>query len=410
MKETVNIGYIGLGRRGANVLRYCLCQMEDVNISWICDTEDERLERSSADVLETKGVAPRLTKDYHEILADPEVDAVFIMTGWSGRPTMAMEAMEAGKYTAIEVGCADNLQECWDLVDTYERTGVPLMMLENNCYTPRHLMALNMKKLGLFGELVHCEAGYAHYLNEVELFKDIDAPGRKHYRLDEYIEKNRHNYPTHDLGPISKLLSLNRGNKMNTLVSVASKSCGLRQYAKDHFGEDSKYANIDYKQGDIVKTIITCANGETIQLTLDTTLIRPYKTDQFVVRGTKAYIGEERGVVFFDRMRENVSFNECDYVARYNHPLYQHADESTLLGAHGGVDGLTCRGFIESVKAGIQTPVDIYDTVLWMAIGPLSEASIKTGQAVEVPDFTRGKWQNPPEPIQTIYCLDDVVK
>ena len=309
MKETINIGYIGLGRRGSGILKRCLCQMEDARILWLCDTEDERLEQGSAAVLEAKGTAPRLTKDYRQILADPEVDAVFIMTGWSGRPRLAMESMEAGKYTAIEVGCADDLQECWDLVDTYERTGVPVMMLENACYCRRELLALNMKKQGLFGEIVHCTGAYAHYLNEVELFKGIDAPGRKHYRLDEYINRNRENYPTHDLGPISKVLSLNRGNKMTSLVSVASKARGLRQYAEDHLGQDSKYANMDYRQGDIVNTLITCENGETILLTLDTTLPRPYYSRQFSVRGTKAMVGEERKVVYLEGMEEDIGFN-----------------------------------------------------------------------------------------------------
>ena len=177
MKEVVRIGYIGLGRRGSGILRRCLCHMEDVQILYLCDTEDVRLERNCAKVAEAKGIAPKLTKDYRDILRDPEVDAVFIMTGWSGRPQLAIESMRAGKYTAIEVGCADNLQECWDLVDTYEQTGVPVMMLENACYCRRELLALNMKKLGLFGEIVHCTGAYAHYLNHTELFKDINTTG-----------------------------------------------------------------------------------------------------------------------------------------------------------------------------------------------------------------------------------------
>lgn len=410
MKETVNIGYIGLGRRGTGILKNCLCQMEDVRILWLCDTEDERLERGSSAVLEAGGTAPGLTKDYRQILADPRVDAVFIMTGWSGRPRLAMESMEAGKYTAIEVGCADDLQECWDLVDTYERTGVPVMMLENACYCRRELLALNMKKQGLFGEIVHCTGAYAHYLNEVELFKGIDAPGRKHYRLDEYINRNRENYPTHDLGPISKVLSLNRGNRMNSLVSVASKARGLRQYAEDHLGKDSRYANMEYRQGDIVNTLITCENGETILLTLDTTLPRPYYSRQFSVRGTRAMVGEERKVVYLEGMEEEIGFNEEEFFAKYDHPIYRETDVASLGGGHGGVDWLVCRGFIESVRAGIQTPIDAYDTALWLSIGPLSEASIRTGEAVAVPDFTRGKWQKPAEPIRTVYCLDDVVE
>jgi len=410
MKETLNIGYIGLGRRGSGILQRCLCHMEDVNILYLCDTEDVRLERNCAVVEKAKGCTPRLTKDYQDILQDPEVDAVFIMTGWSGRPQLAMESMRAGKYTAIEVGCADDLQECWDLVNTYEETKVPVMMLENACYCRRELMALQMKKLGTFGEIVHCTGAYAHYLNDCELFKDIDTVERKHYRLDEYIQKNRENYPTHDLGPISKVLSLNRGNKMNSLVSVASKSCGLRQYAKDHLGADSKYANIDYKQGDIVNTLITCENGETILLTLDTTLPRPYYSRQFSVRGTKAMVGEERKVVYLEGMEENISDNEEAFYAQFDHPIYQKYDVKNMSGGHGGVDWLVCRGFIESAKKGIQTPIDAYDTALWLSIGPLSEESIRTGEAVQVPDFTRGKWQTPAEPIQTLYCLDDVVE
>ena len=410
MKETLKIGYIGLGRRGSGVLQRCLCNMEDVRVLWLCDTEDERLEQNCAEVVKAKGVAPKLTKDYRDILADPEVDAVFIMTGWSGRPGLAIESMKAGKYTAIEVGCADNLQECWDLVDTYERTGTPVMMLENACYGRRELLALNMKKLGLFGEIVHCTGAYAHYLNEVELFKGIDAPGRKHYRLDEYIQRNRENYPTHDLGPISKVLSLNRGNKMTRLVSVASKSRGLKQYAKDHLGEDSPYAKIDYQQGDIVNTIITCENGETILLTLDTTLPRPYYSRQFSVRGTKGMIGEERKVVYLDGMEENISDNQEEFYEKYDHPIHKGLNAAELAGGHGGLDWLCCRGFIESVKQGIQTPIDAYDTALWLSIGPLSEEAIRTGNSVEVPDFTRGKWQNPAAPIQTLYCLDDVIE
>lgn len=404
MKESINIGYIGLGRRGISVLKGCLCYMEDVNILYLCDTEQERLDSARQAVLETKGTEPRLTKDYRDILSDPAVDAVFIMTGWSGRPQLAMEAMRAGKYTAIEVGCADTLQECWDLVDTYEQTGVPLMMLENDCYFRRNLMALNMARLGAFGQIVHCTGAYAHYLNDVDLFKDIDKPGRKHYRLEHYITTNRESYPTHELGPISKILSLNRGNKMNSLVCVSSKSRGLRHYAAEHFGPDSEYARTDYKQGDIVNTLITCENGETILLTLDTTLPRPYYCQDFSVRGTKALISEERNVVFLDGMDEGVWNNMEQFYERFDHPLYQNGQ--TYRGGHGGIDYLVCCAFVESVKRGIQTPIDAYDTAAWMSIGPLTEEAIRTGKRVDIPDFTRGKWQHREPPIDSPYNLD----
>ena len=330
------------------------------------------------------------------------------MTGWSGRPQLATEAMRAGKYTAIEVGCADTLQECWDLVDTYEETGVPVMMLENACYGRRELAVLNMVKQGLFGEIVHCTGAYAHYLNEVELFKDIDNGERKHYRLDQYIEKNRENYPTHELGPIAKVLSVNRGNRMVKLQCVASKSCGLKQYAAEHLGTDSKYAAIDYKQGDIVNTLITCADGATIQLTLDTTIPRAYYSRNFSVRGTKGMSGEERKVIFLEGMKEGIENNEEELFAQYEHPIHQKSADEETRGGHGGLDWIVCRAFIESAKQKIAPPIDVYDTAAWMSIGPLTEIAIAEERSVEIPDFTRGKWQHREPPIDTIYCLDAI--
>lgn len=408
MTNKLRVGYIGLGRRGISILRGCLSLMEDVEVVMICDTEDYRLERARQVMMENAGYEPKLTKDYNDIMRDPTIDAVFIMTGWSGRPQFAMEAMRAGKYTAIEVGCADTLQECWDLVDTYEETGVPVMMLENCCYGRRELAVLNMVKQGLFGEIVHCTGSYAHYLNEIELFKDIDNGERKHYRLDQYIEKNRENYPTHELGPIAKVLNINRGNRMLKLQCVASKSCGLKQYAADHLGADSKYANIDYKQGDIINTFITCADGATIQLTLDTTLPRAYYSRNFSVRGTKGLSAEERRVVYLEGMEEPVENNEKEMFDRYDHPIHLAARNEPIRGGHDGMDWFACRAFIESAKRRIAPPIDVYDAAAWMSIGPLTEIAIAEERSVEIPDFTRGKWQNREPAADSPYRLDRV--
>lgn len=72
-------------------------------------------------------------------------------------------------------------------------------MLKNVCYCHGELLALNMKKQGFFGEIIQCTGDYAHYLNHMELFKDIDITELKRYRLDEYITRNGENHPTHDL-------------------------------------------------------------------------------------------------------------------------------------------------------------------------------------------------------------------
>lgn len=411
MKEKIKLGYIGLGRRGRVLLRGHFSKMKDVEVVALCDLSDERMQKGREYVVNNGGKEPILTKNYKDIINDPEIDAVAIMIGWSGRPQIAMEAMRAGKYTAIEVGCADTLKECYDLVRTYEETGTPLMMLENCCYGRREMMVLNMVKQGLFGEVVHCTGGYHHYLQEEDLFKNIETNEIPHYRLAHYRDQNRESYPTHELGPIAKVLNINRGNRFVSLASFSSKSCGIKSYASERFGADSPYATAEYKQGDIVTTIINCANGETITLNLDTTLPRAYYSRNFSVRGTKGMSSEERRVVYLAGMAEPIENNEEEMFKKYDHPLHAEYAEADVKEGHGGIDWLVCRAFVESVKAGINTPIDAYDTAAMLAVGPLSEQSIKAGGAVvEFPDFTGGKWKNREPALACKYSLDVIVK
>ena len=182
MKETVKVGYVGLGRRGMNVLRQCFSQMSDVEVAVVCDMSEERMEEAKKLLCEAGRPAPKLTKDYDEMLADPTIDAVVIMTGWHEHVDLAARSMQAGKYTAIEVGCAFDLSECYRLIDIYEQTHAPLMMLENCCYGRNEMMAINLVRKGLFGEVVHCDGGYQHYLPKEELFKDMTSPGFRFLR------------------------------------------------------------------------------------------------------------------------------------------------------------------------------------------------------------------------------------
>ena len=406
MKENVKIAVVGLGRRGTGMIDKCFSGMKDVTIAMICDSYEPALRKMEECLAEKGYPAPIATTDFNDIINAPDIDAVVIMTGWREHTELAIKSMEAGKYTAIEVGCAYDISECYRLVETYERTGSPLMMLENCCYGRNEMMALNAVKQGLFGEIVHCTGGYMHYLPKEDLFKDIEKP-YKHYRLPNYVSRNCENYPTHEFGPIAKVLGINRGNRVMTLSSFASKSVGLREAAKRHLGEDSPWATVNYKQGDIITTVLTCANGETVRLTLDTTLPRPYYSRDFGVRGTKGLYSEERHSFMLEGMSEPVANNEKEMYEKYDHPLQREYYALGTRGGHGGMDWLVCRAFIESVKRQIDTPIDAYDTAAWMAIGPLSEMSINRGGApVDFPDFTCGKWMSREPAPRTKYCLD----
>ena len=408
MKETVKIGYIGLGRRGMAVLKNNVAQMADVEIAALCDTYEPCL-REASDMLVGMGIpAPRLTADYRDIVNDETIDAVFLMTGWDGRSEIAEECLRAGKYTATEVGCAFSLEECRRLLEAHRSTGAPLMMLENTCYARRELMILRLALEGRFGEIVHCDGGYHHDLCGCELFKDFN-PEHPHYRLKSYRERNCEQYPTHELGPIAKILGIGRGNRMVSLASFASKSRGLKTAAARILGADSPYAKADYVQGDIVTTVITCAGGETIHLCLDTTLPRPYYSRNLTVRGTEGMFTEDRRILYFEGMGENVTENEEEMLKKYDHPLFAAYRRDGIEGGHDGADFLVCRAFIEAVKHRENTPIDTYDTLTLMAVAPLSALSVERGGApVEFPDFSGGAWQSTVPRCKSRYSLDCV--
>lgn len=319
--------------------------------------------------------------------------------------------MKSGKYVGLEVGGAYSIEDCWQLVRVSEETKMPCMMLENCCYGRTELMVLNMVRQCFFGEVIHCEGGYHHDLR-TEISNGIE---NRHYRLRNYLNRNCENYPTHELGPIAKVLNINRGNRMISLSSVSSKAAGLKQYISDNKSRDHELAGASFAQGDIVKTTIRCAHGETITLTLDTTLPRAYSRG-FNVRGTKAAYNEENNSIFIDGVHNEFDGdwsvkwgNAKEYQEEYDHPIWKEYSKGDIKGGHDGMDWLVFSAFFESVKAGTQTPIDVYDTATWMSISVLSEQSIACGGAVvAIPDFTNGKWLKPAKVKPSHYCLDEI--
>jgi predicted dehydrogenase len=406
MKETINVVFVGLGGRGRGLLNMVLDTMPDVNVVGVCDLYEDRTENAKQDVINKRGNTPVATLDYHELLKMEEVDAVITPSAWDAHVPICIDAMNAGKYVATEVGGAYSVDQCWELVKTYERTGVPCMMLENCCYGREELTVLNMIKKGMFGEIIHCEGGYEHDLrDEVALGHE-----NRHYRLDNYMNRNGELYPTHELGPIAKYLNINRGNRMISLTAMSSKARGINAWIKENRGEDFENANFAFAQGDIVITCIKCAHGETIVLKHDTTLPRAYSRGN-LVHGTKGIWSEDKYGCMFDGSCEGASWGHRftdmnEFFPEHEHPLWK---DYTAVGGHGGIDYLVMRGFVEAVKAGTQTPIDVYDTASWMVISCLSEDSIAMGSMpVAIPDFTNGKWIKREPYVRSKYCLEEV--
>ncbi|MBR0538413.1 MAG: Gfo/Idh/MocA family oxidoreductase [Clostridia bacterium] len=409
--KVVRIGAVGISGRGSGMLDLLL-SIPGVDCPAVCDLVPERAERGVEIVKGSahySGYEVRSYTDYKEMLANEKLDALFVATTWITHARIAVAAMKAGMHVAIEVGGAASVEECWQMVRTSEETGKFCMLLENCCYDRKEMALFKMVKEGLFGEIVHCEGGYRHDL------RDEITLGREniHGRLYNFQHRNGELYPTHQLGPIAKLLDINRGNRMLTISSVASKAVGLNAWIPKNLGADYDLNGYPFTQGDIVTSIIKCARGETITLTHDCSLPRPYSRD-YLIQGTKGIFKEatEQELRFAVEGVTETTHRYEDFGARleeFEHPLWKEYRSEGVKAGHGGMDWVVLCAFAEAVKLDAEPPIDVYDTAAWMVITCLSEQSCAMGgMPVPIPDFTNGMWIDRAPYRRGKYCLEEV--
>lgn len=392
----INACVIGLGHRSYNLISKVLVKNKDLNIVAVCDIYEDRIAQAIACIKENGGDAKGFT-DYKQALNTAGLDAAFVFTGWERHTEIAIYAMKKGIPVASEVGCEYTLNNCYELVRTQEATGTPYMFMENCCWGRNELLATAMARKNMFGTIVHCSGAYGHDLRK-EIAYGIQ---NRHYRFHNYRSRNCDNYPTHELGPIAKLLDINRGNRILTVSSFASKAAGLETYISAQEDATEEMKNTRFKQGDIVTTVLTCVGGETILLRLDTTLPRSYSRE-FTVRGTKGMYVQDTNTVFLDGDKEYLKpaeyvkdrLNSAEaYEAEFLPDFWKNVTPETLAAGHGGMDWFAYKAFTDALKTGSPMPVDVYDSATWQAVSVLSEISIQQGGAPQaMPDFTNGKW------------------
>ena len=409
MEKAINLALIGHGGRGRSLLRSVLlplCEEENLRVTAVCDIYEDRANAAADKVVEMGFPRPEVFTDYNETIKHPGLDAVIVPSAWESHIEIAIAAMRQGLHAAIEVGGAYSVEDCWALVKAHEETGRHCMLLENCCYGRKELAVLNMYRKGMLGKIVHCEGGYHHDLRG-EITNGME---NRHYRLRNYINRNCENYPTHELGPIAKLLDINNGNRLVSLSSFSSASYGLHEFVQGKKGTDSPLADVDFKQGDVFTTVIKCQQGQTIVLTLDTSLPCNYSRG-FTVRGTKGAFYEDGGYFYLDNVHnefrdhpENLWGNATPILEENAHDIWKNYK---ARGGHGGMDWLVCRAFIEAVKLGVRPPIDTYDTATYMSVTALSEQSVAMGGVpVAIPDFTRSKWYRRNDIVDTFFNID----
>jgi len=397
--DTVRLAIIGLGMRGQQAV-YRLSFIEEVKIVALADLVPVSIDSAQQTLIRRgrpEAVAYSGVEGWKEICQRDDIDLVYICTHWDLHAPIAIYAMENGKHAATEIPAALTIDECWQLVNTAERTRRHMIMLENCNYDFFEMATLNMVQQGLFGEIVHAEGAYIHDLRSM-LFAEEGEPG--HYwdmwRLRHNELKDGALYPMHGLGPLAHALNIHRGDRMEYLVSVSSGQFGLTAYAKEKFGDDSDYARRNYKKGDMNTTIIKTARGKTIKIQHDVTSPRPYSRIH-MLSGTKGFAQKwpVRGIALEPKGHNFLPPEEMKKLLdNYEHPIVTEVGQKAReVGGHGGMDFIMDYRLIYCLRHGLPLDMDVYDAAEWSAVIELSQISVANqGMPVKIPDFTRGAW------------------
>lgn len=396
--KTVRVGVVGLGMRGPGAVDR-LSYIEGVEITALCDKYADRVEKSQQ-ILTKKGLAKAKSYSGEEgwkaLCESKDVDLVYVTTPWHLHTPISVYAMKNGKHAASEVPAAKTIDECWELVETSEKTKQHMMMLENCCYDFFELLTLNMIRNGLFGEIVHAEGAYIHDLSKDYLFNKNAYADM--WRLKENIQNNGSLYPTHGLGPIAQSMNINRGDKFDHLVSMSTNDFSLGMMAKDMASKDDffkPYVGKSYR-GNMNTTLIRTDLGKSLMVQHDVSTPRPYSRIH-LVSGTKGiaqkWPGPER-IGFGHGWMKQDELNKMR--EQYTPPIVKHIGEiAKNVGGHGGMDFIMDWRLIDCLRNGLPLDQDVYDAASWSCVFPLSGASVANkSKSIDVPDFTRGTWKN----------------
>jgi hypothetical protein len=392
----VRVGVIGLGQRGSGAVER-LSYIDGLEIVALCDKYPDRVEKAQGTLAKLGRAKARSysgDEGWKALCDSKDIDLVYTPTPWSMHTPIAVYAMEHGKHVCTEVPAAQSIEQCWQLVDTSEKTKKHCMMLENCCYDFFELLTLNMARNGLFGELLHAEGAYIHNLSSDYLFNKNSYADM--WRLKENANRNGNLYPTHGLGPIAQCLNINRGDRFDHLVSMSTNDFTLGQMAQDMAAKDDffkPYVGKNYR-GNMNTTLVRTVKGKSLMVQHDVSSPRPYSRIH-LISGTKGMASkwpEPERIAFGHEVLKPEEMK--DLYDKYSPQIVKHIGSiAKEVGGHGGMDFIMDWRTIDCLRNGLPLDQDVYDAATWSAVGILSEQSVANrSRTLDVPDFTRGNW------------------
>ena len=405
--KEIRLGIIGTGVRGLYLTERAL-EHAGIKVTAVCDIVEERAKRAQEIVRGRAGNLPaaytRGPEDYKRLLEQDDVDAVLVLTPWNQHAAQSVAAMRAGKHVGSETPPAWTIDECWELVETKEKTGKRYMLLENYPYTRSRMTILNMAHQGDFGEITYGECSYIHDIRFLNF--DTAKAGSWSFKKDGSLlfrgEMSRDTrgdlYPTHGLGPMSLWMGINRGDRLASIVSMDNGTKSSQAYFVQNFGKEHYAAKAGFFQmRDTTVSLIRTAKERVIVLRNDMCSPRPAGS-WAELQGTKGSYDDSPGgeVIYLEGRSPSHRWEPlAKYQSEFEHPFWRRDGELASKTGHGGGDYFVLREFFSALAEDREPPIDVYDAATWSAILPLSGQSLDQGnRSLEIPDFTKGAWKH----------------
>lgn len=151
--QRCNVAIVGLGFGAEFIPIYQQHPLAEMYA--ICQRTESRLH----EVGDAFGVEKRYT-DFEELLNDPEVDMVHINSPIPDHGRQSIAALKAGKHVACTVPMATTLEECREIVELVEQTGLTYMMMETVIYSREFLFVQEMYQQGELGRIQFLRASH----------------------------------------------------------------------------------------------------------------------------------------------------------------------------------------------------------------------------------------------------------
>ena len=408
--EVVRVGFVGLGMRGPGAVER-FTYIPGTQIVALCDYDPKRAE-ACQNLLKRASMPPATLYSgetgYEELCKRPDIDLVYIATDWLHHFPVAKCALENGKNVAIEVPSVMNLKECWALVDLSEKMQKHCMILENCCYDWFEMNTLNMAQQGVFGEVIRAQGAYIHNLSPFwDHYWKAGESDKLGWRLDYNMRHRGDVYATHGLGPVAQALDIHRGDRMETLIAMDTKSV----VGKALVEERADSVCNSFRNGDHTTTLIRTAQGKVIEIQHNVMTPQPYNR-LYQLTGTKGFANKypvEGYALDAEQMAASGVQPKVDdlsshsfmpqketeaLVEKYQHPiLKKYGELAKEVGGHGGMDFIMDSRLVYCLQNGLPLDMDVYDLAEWCSLAELGELSMDNGCApVAFPDFTRGEW------------------